>query len=1103
MKKSFTEKLWIVMKIGAVQLILALTLCGMSMAHSNFAQLLDKEISIQLINVRFEDALKEIEKSAKIKFAYSIDQLNTQDEVSLNAQNQKLKDFLHDLLVPRQIKYNVHEKTGTITLKKIIQEEIPLPKHQTKIKNALAQITGTITDAGGQPMAGVNIVIKGTTNGTTSDANGNYTINVQEGEVLTFSFIGFASVELRVGSQSRMNVVLEEDVQSLGEVIVNAGYWTVPDREQTGNISKLTADEIEKQPVNNPLQAMQGRMAGVYIQQSSGVPGSEYKIQIRGKNSLRPQGNDPLYIVDGVPYNGTPLGSIFSNGIVSGGSPLNQINPADIHSIEILKDADATAIYGSRGANGVVLITTKKGIPGKTKFDVNVYSGAGKVTNQIGLLNASQYLEMRREAFRNDNIIPNLGSAPDLIVWDTLSSRDWQQELIGGTAQITSAQIALSGGDSQTQFAWGSGYLRESTVFPGDFNDQKISSHLNLTHKSSNNKLNLTMSAIYVFDKNRLLYEDLTAQALNLPAVAPKPFDESGNLNWEMGFQNPYSTSLQSFKSDTYNLITNAILGYEIFPNLQIKSNMGFNIVDMKENVHYPIAAYNPAFGIDQGAATFGSRGVNTWILEPQMQYKLKLGQGQLSALAGATFQQTIKNGQTTYGYGFSSDALLNNLQAASGSSIIFSENTHYRYSALFGRINYIYKDRYILNLTTRRDGSSRFGNDKKFANFGAMGAAWIFTEESFLQNLTWLSFGKIRGSFGVTGSDQIGDYQYLETYSSSNYPYQGTAGLYPNRLGNEDYSWEQNNKTEGGMELGFSEDRIRTSISYYSSIATNQLVGQPLSSVTGFSSVQFNLPAKVKNTGWELLLDVTLLERANWQWNVTGNVTIPKNKLLEFPDLDGSSYANTYEVGKSLFIQKRFHGIGVKPETGIYEFEDVNGNNNGSDFPEDLQSLKSISQKYYGGINNNFKYKTLELSVFLQIVNQTGLGYFSGFGLPGTIGNQPQWVTNRWQKPGDIAEVQKYTLGIDQAATAYYLISNSADNNIVDASFVRLKNISLSWDLPGKWISKAKMTKSRVYLQGQNVLTFTKYKGLDPETQSLTSLPPIRMITGGIQVTF
>ena len=318
------------MKIGAVQLILALTLCGMSMAHSNFAQLLDKEISIQLINVRFEDALKEIEKSAKIKFAYSIDQLNTQDEVSLNAQNQKLKDFLHDLLVPRQIKYNVHEKTGTITLKKIMQEEIPLPKHPTKIKNALAQITGTITDAGGQPMAGVNIVIKGTTNGTTSDANGNYTINVQEGEVLTFSFIGFASVELRVGSQSRMNVVLEEDVQSLGEVIVNAGYWTVPDREQTGNISKLTADEIEKQPVNNPLQAMQGRMAGVYIQQSSGVPGSEYKIQIRGKNSLRPQGNDPLYIVDGVPYNGTPLGSIFSNGIVSGGSPLNQINPADI-----------------------------------------------------------------------------------------------------------------------------------------------------------------------------------------------------------------------------------------------------------------------------------------------------------------------------------------------------------------------------------------------------------------------------------------------------------------------------------------------------------------------------------------------------------------------------------------------------------------------------------------------------------------------------------------------------------------------------------------------------------------------------------------------------
>lgn len=1096
------------MKWCAVQGMIALTLSGVTMAHTNYAQLLDNKVTINLSEVPLETALRTIAEEAHVKFAYSADQLDVHEKISLQVQRQLLRKVLESLLSPRSINYIVHERERVITLNKSSTEN---KKEKEDGRDAMIEIhappamipvTGKVTNANQQAMVGVNIVVKGTTNGTITDAEGGFTLNAEEGEILVFSFIGYVPIEIRITGQKIIEVTMEEEIQSLNEVIVNAGYWKVRDKEQTGNISKISAEEIARQPVSNPLQALQGRMPGVYIQQSSGVPGSGFKVEIRGRNSLRADGNEPLYLIDGVPYNGSAMGSIFSNGIVNGGSPLNQLNPSDIESIEVLKDADATAIYGSRGANGVVLITTKKGSAGKTKLDVNVYTGAGKVAQQMDLLNTAQYVEMRKEALQNDNLIPDLSNAPDLVAWDTQKYTNWQKELLGGTAHLTSAQVSLSGGDKRTQFSWGGGYIKESTVFPGDFNDQKISSHLNLSHNSADQKLKLNMSVSYVVDRNRLLYQDLTNQALTLAPNAPEAFDENGNLHWEAGFQNPYSSTLQKFKSDTYNLITNATIDYEMMKGFHLKSNMGFNTVSMKENVLFPISAFNPAYSITSGNATFGNRSVNTWIVEPQAEYQVQLGQGNLTTLIGGTFQQTLREGLTTYGYGFASDALLENLQSASGTSIIFTENSQYRYNALFGRINYNYKDKYLLNLTARRDGSSRFGPDKRFANFGAIGAAWIFSEEDFFKNNAWLSFGKIRGSIGTTGSDQVGDYQYLETYSATSYPYQGKAGLYPTRLANADYGWEQSRKTEGGIELGFFRDKIRTAVSYYNNRSTNQLVGYPLSAITGFSSVQYNLPATVSNSGWEFIGEVSLLQGVNWGWSVSANITIPRNKLVEFPNLEGSSYANTYEIGKSLFIQKRFHYTGVDNQTGVYQFQDVNENGKGTDFPIDLQALKKLTQKYYGGLSNKVKYKSLEVNVFLQIVNQNGLGYFSGFQVPGSLTNQPIWITSRWQRPGDITEVQRYSTGIDLPGAAYNQIPNYGDNNIVDASFLRLKNISLAWELPEKWIARTKLTKARFYIQGQNFFTLTNYKGLDPETQSYTRLPPLRMVTGGIQIT-
>ena len=1095
------------MRICILQGIMTLTIIGVSIAHTNEAQILDQQVSLRLENAPMETFFLEVEKQTTVKFVYSPGQIEGLEKITLKARKEELGKILKQVLQPRHIGYTIYEKEGAITLKKLHLEENYTDEADLKRDKSHAKIDtliqGTISDQNNQPMAGVNIIIKGTAQGTTSGTDGRFILDGKAADVLIFSFIGYQPQEITVGSQTNMEIMMREETQSLDEVIVNAGYWKVREKEQTGNIGKISAEEIAQQPVSNPLQSLSGRMAGVYVQQTSGVPGSSINVKIRGTNSLRSNGNYPLYIIDGVPFNGDPLGSTFSTLVLKGGSPLNLINPADIESIEILKDADATAIYGSRGANGVVLITTKKGKAGRTAFDVNTYQGAGRVSSTMDLLNTQQYLEMRNEAFANDGVVPALFNAPDLVAWDNLRYTDWQKELIGGTANISRVQTTLSGGDNRTQFSWGNGYYRETTVFPGNFSDQKISSHLSLSHESPDRKLKLSQSTSFVFDKNRLLYQDLTNQALTLAPNAPALLDEQGDLNWENNFQNPYSFLRQKFKTDSYNLIANTTLEYQITPNFSLQTRGGYNRVSMNETVLLPINAFNPSYGITTGSASLGDRSVNTWIVEPMGQYIFPLGKGKLTAMLGGTFQHTNRDGTTTYAYGFSADALLENLSAASGSSVIFTQDVKYRYNAIFGRLNYNLAEKYILNLTARRDGSSRFGKDKQFANFGAIGAAWIFTNENFLANNDWLSFGKLRASFGTTGSDQIGDYQYIDSYTATRYPYDGASGLYPTRLANAEYSWEQSKKTETGIEIGLLRDRVNLSMSYYQNLSANQLVGYPLSAVTGFSEVQFNLPAKVKNFGWEGTLESHNIIAENFQWTSAVNISIPKNILLEYPNLEESTYANTYVVGYPLAAEQRLQFLEVDQQTGVYQFLDVNENGSGIDVPGDILPGRALQQSLFGGWSNTLTYRNIKLDIFFQGVKQFGRGHFSGFTTPGKQSNQPITVMERWQNAGDITNVQMFTTGSGPANTAYGRISNYGSNNVVDASFIRLKNVSLSWSLPERWTTKVRLRQARIYVQGQNLFTLTSYPGLDPETQSLTTLPALRIISTGAQITF
>jgi TonB-dependent starch-binding outer membrane protein SusC len=470
--------------------------------------------------------------------------------------------------------------------------------------------------------------------------------------------------------------------------------------------------------------------------------------------------------------------------------------------------------------------------------------------------------------------------------------------------------------------------------------------------------------------------------------------------------------------------------------------------------------------------------------------------------LVGSTFQQTTRSAESFRASGYTNDALLESIASAANLTILTSGFTDYRYNAVFGRANYNLGGKYFFNVTARRDGSSRFGPTKRFANFGALGAAWVFSEQ-FFKGSRILSFGKFRASFGVTGNDQIADYGYLDSYSASLYPYQGRSGLVPSRLANPDYSWERTVKTEAAIDLDFLDNRLGMSAAYYWNESSNQLTGFNLPRITGFSSVQYNLPATVRNTGLELIVRSTNIKRKDFDWNTSATITIPRNKLVSYPEIETSPNANQWEVGKPLTTTKKFHLIGVNAQTGVYEFEDLNGNGRGTDSPADLVATGFIGQKYYAAVTNSVQFQGLELSFMVQVVQQTGRKYLSSttmFAAPGVMTNQPVQVLERWQRVGDDTGTQKFTTG--SAGVDAYLASSLSDNIVTNSSFVRLRNISVSYQLPQTLIDPWKIQSARIFFQAQNLITFTDYIGMDPEPAIPNSLPPLKVLTGGLQIT-
>jgi len=1047
---------------------------------------------------------KAIEIQTGFSVIYYDKKVNTGSIIDANFNNAPLEEVMNHILSGMPLTYTIN-KTNVV----IKEKEHSLVDKIIDIFTNI-DVRGKVVDENGQGLAGATIKVKGSTKSVLSNSEGEFFIaNVDDKAVLVISYLGYESKE--VGAAEKLGTIgLSMSNGKLEEVEINAGYYKVSDRERTGNISKVTAETIGKQPVNNPLMALQGRVAGLQVTQQTGLPGSGFTVQIRGINSIK-SGNEPLYIIDGVNYPSTRIsGTTTSTALgINGVSPLSMINPGDIESIEILKDADATAIYGSRGANGVILITTKKGTIGNTKINANMSQGFSKIGHFVDMLNTQEYIAMRREALVNDGLQFTTADYDLNGTWDQNHYIDWQKELYGGTAKITNASLDISGGTHKSNYLIAGNYYREGTVYPGNFGFKRYGFHSNITLGSDQDRFSANLNTNFSHTQSDLISSNLSSY-ITLAPNQPAPYDQYGNLNWANNtvIINPMAYLLQTSDASTDNLIGNLILNYKILNNLILKSSIGYSRIGRQEFLKFPLAAIDPSsssYTSSSRTSSFGNNYNNNFQLEPMIMYSNDTRMGNFDALIGLSLQDNKSQLNVVRGSNYTSDDLMENIGSAGTITSQQSQFSQYRYLAIFARLNYNLNSKYFLNLTARRDGSSRFGPGNKFANFGAIGAAWIFNNENFFkENLTFLSFGKLRASYGITGNDQIANYSYLQLWNN-NGTYQGGPTITPSNTGpNYDFAWETNRKLEAALQLGFLKERLNLEISFYRNRSSNQLLARTLPLSTGLGSLIFNLPATVQNRGWEFDTTLKILDNKYWQWTTSINLTIPQNKLLSYPGLENSNDAINYKIGEPLSILKAY-SITIDKQTGLYDIEDKNGN--GTIDNGDRYLTKFIGQYYYGGLQNSISYKQFSLDFHFSFTKQNAQDYrvatpvAPGATLLSTASNQTTEVLKRWQKPGDDSNIQKFsTTSVNN--TLYGSAKNYGNIFIVDASFIRLRNISFGYSLPKNMLSKLKLSNAIISLQGQNIFTLTNYVGIDAETSGF-NYPPLQTLTLGLNLTF
>ena len=1095
-------KLLRVMKLVAVFLLAA---C-LQVSAKGYAQ----KVTLDLRNVSFEKVFKEIKRQTGFLFLYNSEEIKKIGRVSITISNADVHEVLEKSLSATGFTYRIVDKTI------ILSPKSPVTAPVTRMWSPeLVDITGVVTDENGNPLGGASVKVKGTAQGAMTDVKGSFSIKQPVGKiVLVVSFIGYETQEIAFQGNGPLRIRLKTAVNPLDALVV-IGYGTTSRRMNTGSVSSVTAADIDKQPVTNPLTALQGRIAGMQITQDNGLPGGAVRVNIRGAGtSISSAGFIPLYVIDGVPFTlfngGQPASDNLNAWGTSGAngslSPFAMINPDEIERIDVLKDADATAIYGSRGANGVVLITTKKGTKKGMSVGVKLNQGTAKVGHFIDMMNTPQYLAMRKEAYANAGVA---ATGLDLTTWDQNAYTDWQRYAIGGTAHTTNATTSLSAGDVQNSFLLSSTYRREGTVYPGNYNNKSFSTRVNAGHSSADKKFNVNVSANYAYMRNNLPTVDLTG-IFNLAPNYPL-YNANGTANWTSA--SPLSYFKKDYTGTTTNFMSNLDLSYKILPDLMVKASIGYTTTRLQQTATNPASSQNPA-GTTTSRLTYTDNTNDNYIVEPQIVYNKTIGRGKLNVLAGTTFQQNKSTGVYLNGVGYTNEALINSLVAASSITASYNNYSVYKYNAFFGRLNYNWADKYLIDATVRRDGSSRFGPGKRFGNFGAVGAAWIFTRENFANNWSFLSFGKLRGSYGLTGNDQIPDYLYNTLYAvtSTNYSYQGNTTYYLSGIANPDLQWETMKKLDLALELGFFRDRILLKADFYRNRSSNQLRYVTIGSQAGTSGYYANFPAVVQNQGWEFELNTTNINSRDFKWTSSLNLTINCNKLVSFPDLATSGYASSYIVGQPTDIRFAYHFTGVDPATGAPTFQDQDKDGSIT-FAFDRMPV-AYGSPFYGGFLNNISYKGFQLDIALQYNHRNGFvdNALASNPLGYTYQNQPVSALNRWQKAGDVAKLPAATTAFP---ASYSNFIYSSDFNWGDASYWKLKNVGVSYSLPKEWIRAVKMSNASVYVQGQNLYTWAKQKNtFDPETTvpgtgtglgtgQYIAMPQLRTIVVGINCNF
>ncbi|MEA5426594.1 SusC/RagA family TonB-linked outer membrane protein [Arcicella lustrica] len=968
------------------------------------------------------------------------------------------------------------------------------------LKTSAQQLTGKIIDSRTkEPIIGAAIAIKGTSTGVTTDVNGKFTLKTSQKPPFTIlaTFVGYKKKEIEIVEFENLSIsLIESKGQRLDEVIV-VGYGTQKRSDITGSIASVPL-EIKAQPVASVERLLQGSVAGAIVTQTSGQPGGGVSVQIRGNNSIT-AGSDPLYVIDGFPINNDY--SLNDAGVTNGSkiNPLSTINTADIESIDVLKDASATAIYGSRGANGVVIVTTKNGTKGKSSINYDAYYGVQEVIRTLPVLNAKEWWALRKDAAKNSGKTTSLPSVSGYSLDTSGVGTDWQAAAFRKAA-IQSHSLSILSGSDKTRLSISGNYFKQDGVLQNtDF--IRYSGRFGLDHDYSKNfKITSNISVSNI--KSQVAPAAIVANLLLTPPALPVYKDDGTfvvNSPFESGLQNP----INSLYNQLNETITNRILGnvageYTLADGLKAKVLFGIDIVDNKQNRYLPSST---AEGLAlSGNAIVGTVFTSNWLNENTLSYDKELdAKNKINAVVGFTAQQSKAKGTVAEAAGFATDAFsYNNLGTGITARTPSSLASAWSLASYLGRVNYVHDDKYLLTLTLRADGSSRFGDGNKWGYFPSAAFGWNVSNEKFFQDIKNVSSLKLRLSAGSTGNQNIPSYQSLSQLSYFRYNFSNTtvSGYAPNSVPNPNLGWEKTFQIDGGIDVGLFNNRITLVADYYYKKTTDLLLTRTVPGTSGLSdfyngqaSVVYQNIGAVANQGFELYVNSHNID-SDLKWNTTLVYSNNSNKILDLgagvdqiiPSISSPSIAKVgYPLGS--FIVYQTDGIiqsgdaALTPQAnkspGGQKYKDINGD--GVITQAGDRVVISNQPAFTAGLTNTFNYKGFDLAIFFQAsiggkiynANRANLELGTGYVNASTV------LLDRWTTTNTNTDVKAAYQ--DPAITI-------SDRFIEDATYYRLKNVSLGYTIPSKIVKKANIKSLRIYVSAQNALTWTNYTGYDPE---------------------